>query len=318
MVWVSALIFVISLYFGFLVALLTISVTFTNISSGFYNFGSTIPMGIGMLTTYLLYELLGIPIITTFPLSAISGGVFSVILYLLVIKPVMKNAKSHVLTSLASLGLVLVFKYSLTVIGYYLNVHLPSDLWCGSGYTSSRFYVNHFHFRISPFGLDIISLLIVLMFSMVLVFMGIWRMGFNDFYKYRIKTLRENPELLFAQGVNVNKVRIITWFVSGCLSGLAGCLLPVIFGGYPGMRNEEMVMIVALSSLLAGLFSFSWAIVIGFTMGVNEIFTTNFMQSVFGAEMGEYRQIYTIILWLILVVFFRKIELWDEPDFEYT
>ena len=275
-------------------------------------------MGIGMLTTYLLYELLGISIIATFPLSAISGGVFSVILYLLVIKPVMKNAKSHVLTSLASLGLVLVFKYGLTVIGYYLNVHLPSDLWCGSGYASSRFSENHFHFHISPFGLDRTSLLIIIMASVVLVFTGIWKAGFEDFYKFRIKTLRENPELLEAQGVNVNKVRRITWFVSGCLSGLAGCLLPVIFGGHPGMRNEEMVMIVALSSLLAGLFSFSWAVIIGFTLGVNEIYTTTLMQSLFGAEMGLYRQIYTIILWLILVVFFRKIGLWDEPDFEYT
>lgn len=150
-----------------------------------------------------------------------------------------------------------------------------------------------------------------------MVLTGIWKVGFEDFYRYRVRVLKDNPELLKAQGVNIDRVQLIIWFTSGCLSALAGCLLPVITKGYPGFSIDDNLIIVALASLLAGLFSFSWAVVIGFTLGFNEIYTTTLMQSLFGAEMGEYMKIFTVILWLILVVFFRKIGLWEEPDFDY-
>jgi len=311
----SGIILVISVFYGF-VALLTISVTLTNISSRFYNFGCTIPMGIGMLTAFLLYEFLKIPLLATFPLSAISGGIFSVVLYLVVFKPVIKNTKSSVLTSLTSLGLVLVFKNGLTVLSYYINLHVPSEFWCNQGVSDRNFSTNHFHFRVDLFGLERQSILILLMVGVIVVLTGIWKFGFEDFYKYRLRALKENPDLLRTQGVDVNKIQVIVWFTSGCLSALAGCLLPIIFKGYPGISLDNCLIIVALSSLLAGLFSFSWAVVIGLTLGINEIFTTTFMQSSFGAYMGDYRAIFTVILWLILVVFFRKIGLWDEPDFE--
>ena len=313
----SGVILVVSVFFGFIVALLTVSVTMTNISSRFYNFGCTIPVGVGMLAVFLLHELIGVPLLAAFPFGAITGGLFNVGIYLAVIKQVIKKGKSHVLTSLASLGLILVSTNGLTVLGYYINLRLPSELWCQKGISETVFTANHFHFRVNLLGLDRSNLLILLMIIVVVILIGVWKTGFEEFYRNRLLALKDDPQLLRTQGVDVNQVQVKTWFASGCLSGLAGCLLPVIFKGYPGLSIENHLIIVALSSLLAGLNSFSWALVIGFFLGFNEIFTTAFLQLLFGAVMGEYRALYTVIFWLILVIFFRWLGLWDEPDFDY-
>jgi len=115
--------------------------------------------------------------------------------------------------------------------------------------------------------------------------------------KYILFTaISENPELLMIQGINTEKLVQASWFIAGCLGGLAGAMIPYMFKGYPGRYAQYLFTEVAASAAVAGMRSPKLGFLAGLVVGFLEIVMVTVGQATIGGWVGEYLEIFPMIV----------------------
>ena len=112
----------------------------------------------------------------------------------------------------------------------------------------------------------------------------------------------ESPELVMVQGINVKRVKAISWFISGGLACLIGAITPFIFHSSPS-GGSYLVTAALAGSFLGGVRSLRYALVGGFGVGVAEFLFTVLGQKYVGVWVGAYRSFIPILI-LALVMYF--------------
>jgi branched-chain amino acid transport system permease protein len=112
-----------------------------------------------------------------------------------------------------------------------------------------------------------------------------------------MRAAAEDKELSSILGINVNRIQVFSWFLTGGLASVAGALLPFWFISTPGMGGTMITTIMA-GSLLGGLYNVYGAVIGGFGIGMSEVMGSRLLQDVVGTWVGEYR---TIVPMLMLV-----------------
>ena len=112
----------------------------------------------------------------------------------------------------------------------------------------------------------------------------------------------ENLELTSVQGININRVRVLTWFISGGLAGLIGAIAPLYFHSSPS-GGVFLVTAALAGGLLGGIKSPVHSMIGGLLLGSAEIALTVAGQAVLGVWFGEYRPIIPMLA-ISLVMYF--------------
>ena len=112
----------------------------------------------------------------------------------------------------------------------------------------------------------------------------------------------ENRDLASVQGININRVRAFTWFVSGGLAGFIGAIAPLFFHSSPS-GGVFLVTSALAGGLLGGIKSPVHSMIGGFLLGSAEILFTILGQALLGAWIGSYRPIIPILA-ISLVLYF--------------
>ena len=273
---------------GVVIALLTSGFTLTHTTCKFPNLGHTLNLGVGMLTAFLFSQSTGLPVFTSMPIVILVSGAYSLATY----KIIFKRIEKPELAALAGSGLLYAGVNLLTITIHYLRTKIDTTWWCGP--PSITIEQLHFHYpRNTYLGITECTWINIIIITASVV-------GFQLIKKQGIYTLfraySENHELLMIQGINTEKLVQASWFIAGCLGGLAGAMIPYFFKGYPGKYSQYFFTDVAASAAFAGMRSPKLGFIAGLIVGFLEIIIVTLNQATIGVWIGEYNAIFPMMI----------------------
>jgi len=285
-------IYLAALTYASIIVLMTEAFTLTYSLTNVPNFTIGAILSIGGYTSFTNYLFLEYPLYLGLPMAFIVGSIVSLFCVLLVIEPLVRRKRNPVQITVALLGLQILLTAILGVYAEYVKS------W---HYYSTSIMLKTYDLVIGDVrGVTIISLIIAI--ASALLF-GILYRGTN--IGVSLRAIGEDDELAQVQGVNTRKYRIGIWILAGGLAGLSGSLFLLYFHLGPLTGPYLMTTIIA-SSLIGGIGNPEKAIIGGVIMGVMEILLTTWGQAYFGAWVGEYRPLISIVTLSILMYYYPQ------------
>jgi branched-chain amino acid transport system permease protein len=116
-----------------------------------------------------------------------------------------------------------------------------------------------------------------------------------------MRATAEDPELSSTLGININRIQLFSWFLTGGLAALAGAMIPMWFSSAPQTGSLMMTSIMA-ASLLGGFNNVYGAVIGGLAIGLSEILLTFWLQQNIGMWVGEYRPLIPMIFLVAILL----------------
>lgn len=278
-----------ALVFASELTLLSIGFTLTYLTSKIPNFAHGTYAGVGIYVSYTFAKILGISPYLGFPMAFLIGGLFSVIIYLVVIKVLTDMGGGAIVLTISTLAIQIFLTAIIQIYAYYLREKY-------STYTM-QFLLKEFDFELAGFpGIFVVSismtvgLVIVLHYMLTRTKMGI-----------AMRATAEDPELASVLGININKIQLFSWFLTGGLACLAGAMIPLWFQSSPA-SGAMMITSIMAGSLLGGFDSIYGSVIGGVIVGMSEIMLTTWGQALIGVWVGEYRPMIPMIFLVIVLM----------------
>lgn len=219
----------------------------------------------GMNASYFSYAILklGSPYFTA-PFSMLAGGVFAVVMYLAIMRPMIRRGSSIIMLMVATLAVDILFtgvQADIVTIGFapfsadFIHAGLPT-LVSAPPLPDFRLLGENGILLISP------ALLIAVTAAMFLLLT-------KSKFGVAMRASIENPNLARTAGINVDRVYLVSWFIAGALGGLAGCLYSIGDGMSLGIQSILILDIFA-GSVLGGLSSIYGAVLGGMIVSLGE------------------------------------------------
>jgi branched-chain amino acid transport system permease protein len=220
----------------------------------------------------------------TVPLSFLVGGFVAVVVYLLVLRPLIRRGSSLVVLMISTLAVGIIFDgVVLLFIEYVTNVY--GRLLRDKGYTLYTLYSLP-DFRI----FDENGLLFVAPIVLILMTVGMYFLLTRTKFGVAMRASIENANLAKTVGINVDRVYLVSWFIAGGLAGFAGGFY-AIFTTTPQEFSTLLIVDIFAGSVLGGIGSVYGGIVGGLIVGDSEIYLTGFftqlVTSLFGSAAGS-------------------------------
>jgi len=226
----------------------------------------------------------------TLPISFVTGGVVAVLMYLLVLKPLIKRGANIVVLMITTFAVSIImdavvaavfFTYLQTVYGrflanqgyYFFSLNqLPDILPNGV----NNIFGEKPIFLMAPVALVVVAAALGLLL----------RTRFGVAMRASI----ENPNLARVLGINVDRVYLVSWFIAGALAGVGGTLYSIQAPAVPTTSSNIIVDIFA-GVVLGGIGSIYGGIIGGFIIGFSETYVisqlTNIVDVNFGYAAGS-------------------------------
>lgn len=269
-IWMAAIVYASE------ITLLSIGFTLTYLTAKIPNFAHGTYAGIGIYVVYTFTKIMNLSPYLGFPVSFFLGGAMSVAIYLLVIGVLSRMGGGAIVLTISTLAIQIFLTASLYIYAFWLRETFKL-------YTMG-FILKQQDFTIAGFpGIFTVALGICIATVLVLhYFLTRTKMGIA------MRATAEDTELASVLGININRIQIISWFLTGGMACLAGAMLPMWFMCTPASGAAIITSIMA-GSLLGGFESVYGAIVGGFGIGLSEILFTKWLQDALGTWVGEYR-----------------------------
>ena len=241
----------------------------------------------GMFAAYFSYVLFGLDsAYFAIPFSVLAGGAFAVIMYLLVMKPMIKKGSSIIILMVASLAVDILFTGVAADIAD-LGIVPFFSTFLHRGYPTllpapplPDFAVPGICGAPSTCGLLVLSpVTLVLVTALMFVLLNRTKFGIA------MRASIENPGLARIVGINVDRVYLVSWFIAGGLGGLAGCLYAIGSGYSPNVENILILDIFA-GSVLGGLSSIYGAVIGGMLVSFGEEYIVPWLAGNVDPQLG--------------------------------
>jgi branched-chain amino acid transport system permease protein len=249
---------------------MALGLTLTYLTTKVPNFAYGSFVGIGVYTAYTLFKIQKVsPYYSTF-FSFLLGAVASVLMYVIVLRPLARRGSSIVSLMIATFGVDIAFVGIFGIYTDYITVRYSLG-------DAKSFYPLQADF--SMLGTQ--GIVLTSPFALFLVSIGLYILLKKTKFGTAMRAAVENPSLAKILGVNVEAVYIFSWMLAGGLAGIAGSLYTLWLPGGTSTGSDLIVEIFA-SSILGGLSSIFGAVIGGLIIGVSEISLTNYLAQGFG------------------------------------
>lgn len=208
---------------------------------------------------------LGLPL--AFVFAALSSGVLSVLLELLVFRPLRRRQGDEHATVVASIGANLVL---ITVAQQVTNADI---LRYPFGLIPAQFY-RGFGLRISLQDAAIVACAAMMMAALLLYL-------FRSRFGTEIRAVAVNQTTSTLLGINPDNVYVQIFFVAGLLAGAAGMVLGIAFNSVNYAMGEGILLQAFVVVVLGGLSSVVGTVVAGVLIGVIQALATAYLSSEF-------------------------------------
>ena len=274
--------------YGAVIGLLTIGFRLTHQTSGYMNLGHTVNIGVGMMLGFIVIQQLRIAPIMGTPFAFILTGAFNAGTYFVFFSRMKIRGYSEALIGLFGLTLMFLGGAVLTVSTYLVCNNFPSEYWCG---VAQGLILNHIHYRAPRY--EAIGVFLVIITAAV-YFYNRTSLGL------KFKALAENPSLLEICGINSERARSLSWFISGGLAGVAGIILPYVYSGHFALVEGYFGLVVVAAVLSEKKSPWVWGLS-GLLVGYSQHVLITWGASVLGIWFAEYRNILTAFTLAIVV-----------------
>ncbi|MGI0085875.1 MAG: branched-chain amino acid ABC transporter permease, partial [Nitrososphaerales archaeon] len=252
---------------------------------------------------YILWDV-GSPYLTA-PFGLIFGGLTGVVMYLLVLRPLIKRGSSLVVLMIATLAIDIIFQGIFQAFVEYMGSQYGRIL-VDRGY-GSQFY---FLAQLPDFQLFGYSgLLFVAPAALVLVSVGLYLLLTKSKFGVAMRAAIENANLAKTVGINVDRIYIVSWFLAGGIAGLAGGL-NAIFTSTPQNTSALIIIDIFAGSVLGGLASIYGALIGGLIVGAAETYLTAYLARVFtvffgagvGTEIIDFQKGFPLAIMIVILL----------------
>ena len=273
-----------------LYSLMCIGLTLTYMTTKVPNFAYGSQITLGSYVSFSITTFLRGDPYTSAPVAFILGGIVSVAVYLLVLRPMISRNSSLVSLMIATLAVDIFFVGIFGIFSDYLTRAFRI--------TNSKLFIlsnNDFSF-LGQRGILLTAPLLLAAIAIV-VHLVLTRTKFG----IAMRATVENPKLAAISGVNVQLVYLVSWFLAGGLGSLAGSLLVLRLTGSPDIGSKLIVIIFA-GSVIGGFSNVYGAILGGAIVGGSQIAITLLLAQVVGDWITAYSLGVPLIMMVVTLV----------------
>lgn len=264
------------------ITLLSIGFTLTYLTAKIPNFAHGTYAGVGIYVSYTFAKIWGLSPYLGFPVAFIVGGLFSVIIYKLVIGVLTNMGGGAIVLTISTLAIQIFLTALIQIYAYYLRERFSTY--------AMAFLLKEDDFMVAGFpGIFVVSLTLTV-FSVVALHFMLTRTRLG----VAMRATAEDPELASVLGINIEQIQLFSWFLTGGLACLAGAMIPLWFQSTP-QSGAMIITSIMAGSLLGGFDSIYGSVIGGAIVGMSEILLTTWGQAVIGVWVGEYRPIVPMI-----------------------
>lgn len=282
-----------SLVYSNLLVLLSIGLTITYITTAVPNFAQGSFAIFGSYIALTMLRLFGIHPYASLPFAFALGGLLGVATYILILRPLIMRGASVVILMIATLAFDLVL---LGIAGSYSDT-----LESITGKSASKFTFIPTDFTVFSFSAS----LFVSSFVIILVLFSLVILLYKTKFGIALRASMENPDLAEVMGVNVEYMRLFSWFLSGALAAMAGCILPFKYEVVPSTGAIIIVSIFA-SSIVGGLSTIYGALIGGYVIGFSETSVTYGLSTFLGSGILLYGRVVSLLVLVATLILAPK------------
>jgi len=275
--------------FASMLSLLSLGMTLTYVTTKVPNFAHGSFATIGMFTALTSTEILGIHAYLSLPLAMAIGGLTSLALYLLALRPMIGRGAGIVVLMIATIAYELVLLALLNIYGDYITQTFKIQ---ARGFFIRKRDITLFG---EP-GVFLVSPILV-----ALIVFSLYVLLTKTKFGVAMRAAIENPTLAGSIGINVKRVYLFSWFLAGGLGGVAGSMLALWFQGDPSFGSRVLISIFA-ASILGGFLNIYGAVMGGYMLGLAEILGTRQIALTFGAGLTVYRPLIPLVVMALTLV----------------
>ena len=272
------------------VTMMSIGFTLVYMISRVPNFAQSTFAVLGVYCTFTMVRILEINPYLAMPLGVLLGAVLALVVYLGVVNTLTKYGAGPILLTISLLALQQIFLAGVQIYADYVRTVL--------GVYSRGFMLRVNDFRVGEFpGVLLVStvLIVVIIVSLHLV---LTRTQFG----IAIRATVENAPLAAVLGINVKKISLVSWMITGGLAGLAGTFLPLWFSSGPGSGGMLSTSIFA-ASVVGGLSSIYGAVIGGYVISLLEVWGSYLLMKQLGLWAGAYRMLIPLTLMSLILMY---------------
>lgn len=265
-----------AIVYGALTAFMSVGLTLTFLTTRVPNFAQGDFITIGVYSSYVLYSFYKVSPYEAAVVGFLLGGMSGVAIYVLALRPLVRAGSSFLYQAVATFAVGVVFMGIFGIMTDYLILH---------GHQTAAFFVLTFidFSYLGNQGIVYVSPVLLAAVSLVLyLFLTRTKLGIG------LRASVENPFLSETIGINVQRLQVLSWFISGGLSAVAGSLFILWAPGSLGLGPGFLLTIFA-GSVLGGLTSIFGSIIGGVLVGALPIIVATYLSGFIGAWILAYQ-----------------------------
>lgn len=272
------------------VTMMSIGFTLVYLISRIPNFAQSTFAVVGVYCTFSMVRILEISPYLAMPLGVFLGALLALFVYLGIINTLTKYGAGPILLTISLLALQQIFLAGVNIYADYVRNVL--------GVYSRGFMLRTNDFRVGEFP----GVLIVSSVTVIFVIVGMHYMLTRTQFGIAMRATVENAPLASVLGINIKRISMISWMITGGLSGLAGTFLPLWFSSGPG-SGAMLSTTVFAASVVGGLTSIYGAMLGAYVISLLEVWGSYLLMKTFGLWIGAYRMLIPLTLMALILMY---------------
>ena len=278
-----------AIIFASLLALLSIGLTLTYLTTRVPNFAHASFATIGVYIALVATRVWETTPYIAIPIAFVISGIVAVALYTFILKPLIRKGASQAIQMVATLAFDLVVIAILNIFAdYIVNTYQV---------TSREFTLRSYDVEFMGLPLIVFAAPITIAILAITLHIVLRKTKFG----IAMRAATENSDLSGIVGINVKLIFRISWLLGGGIAGIAGALMSLWFQGDPNL-GPQLIPSVFAASIVGGFFSIYGAIAGGLLVGLTEVLGTRFLAGEFGSWLIAYRPLIPLVFIVVTLL----------------
>ena len=278
-----------AIIFASLLALLSIGLTLTYLTTRVPNFAHASFATIGVYIALVASRVWESTPYIAIPIAFVISGIVAVALYTFILKPLIRKGASQAIQMVSTLAFDLIVIAMLNIFAdYIVNTYQV---------TSREFTLRSYDVEFMGLPLIVFAAPITIAILAITLHIVLRKTKFG----IAMRAATENSDLSGIVGINVKLIFRISWLLGGGIAGIAGALMSLWFQGDPNL-GPQLIPSVFAASIVGGFFSIYGAIAGGLLVGLTEVLGTRFLAGEFGSWLIAYRPLIPLVFIVVTLL----------------
>jgi len=278
-----------ALIFASLLALLSIGLTLTYLTTRVPNFAHASFATIGVYIALIASRVWESTPYIAIPIAFAISGVVAVALYTFILKPLIRKGASQAIQMVATLAFDLIVIAMLNITADYIVKTYQI--------TSREFTLRSYDAEFMGLPMIVIAAPITVAILAITLHIMLRKTKFG----IAMRAATENSDLSETVGINVKLVFGVSWLLGGGIAGIAGALMSLWFQGDPNL-GPQLIPSIFAASIVGGFLSIYGAIAGGLLVGLTEVLGTRFLAGEFGSWLIAYRPLIPLVFIVVTLL----------------